>query len=124
MPKLYAAPGSKVAEKHMTNYVTVRGKDTIFPAGQATRISHIVDGTSNTAMVLEVSDERAVIWTKPDDFGPDKDDPLKGVVGLRDGRFLVLFADASVHTLSGSLSKEAVRAMFTRGGGEAVNSEK
>jgi hypothetical protein len=121
MPKLYATPGSKAAEKHMTNYLTVRGKDTAFPAGQATRISHLVDGTSNTALVLEVDDEHAVIWTRPDDFEPDKDEPLKGVVGLRNGKFLVLMGDAAVLALPNTLSKETVRALFTRGGGEPAD---
>jgi hypothetical protein len=124
MPKLYATPGSKVAEKHMTNYVTVRGKDTAFPPGQATTMAHIRDGTSNTAMVLEVDDEHAVIWTKPDDFEPDKDDPLKGVVGLRNRKFLVLMGDAAVLTLSDTLSKETIKALYTRDGGEPADFRK
>jgi hypothetical protein len=121
MPKLFAAPGSKTVDKHMTNYLTVRGKDTAFPPGQATRLLHMRDGTSMTAIVLEVHDERAVIWTKPDDFEPDKDDPLKGVVGLRDGRFLALFGDGSVRILSGLLDKDTVRALFTPAGGERID---
>jgi hypothetical protein len=121
MPKVYATPGSKLAEKHMTNYVTVRGKDTMFPPGQATTMANLRDGTSNTAMVLEVDDEHAVIWTKPDDFEPDKDDPLKGVVGLRSGKFLVLMGDAAVLTLPDTLGKETVKAMYTRAGGEPAS---
>lgn len=124
MPAFYQAPGSGVADKHKTNYVTVRGKETIFPAGKAARMSDIKDGTSNTAMVLEVSDDKAVIWTKPDDFEPDTDEPLKGVVGLRSGKFLVLFGDGHVSTLSESLDKETVRAIFTRAGGELVDFSK
>jgi hypothetical protein len=124
MPKVYAAPGSKVGDKHMTNYVTVRGKDTMFPAGKASRFADVVDGLSNTAMVLEVSDERAVVWTKPDDFEPDKDEPLKGVVGLRDGKFLVLMGDGAVHSLPATLSKETIQALFTRGGGETADFRK
>jgi len=123
MPAIYRTPGSRLHQKHMTNYLTVRGKDMAFPPATKTSMAHLRDGTSNTAMVLEVSDERAVIWTKPDDFEPDKDDPLKGVVGLRDGKFLVVFADGSVRTLSASLNKDAVRAMFTRDGGEVVELE-
>jgi hypothetical protein len=121
MPKLYAAPGSKVAEKHMTNYVTVRGPNTMFPPGQAIRMAQIRDGTSNTAMVLEVDDEHAVIWTRPDDFEPDKDNPLKGVVGLRNRKFLVLMGDAAVLPLSDTLSKETIHAIFTRDGGEPAS---
>jgi hypothetical protein len=123
MPAIYRTPGSKVHQKHMTNYLAIRGKDTVFPPGAKTSMAHLRDGTSKTAMILEVSDERAVIWTKPDDFEPDKDDPLKGVVGLRNGSFLVVFADGAVRTLSASLDKDIVRAMFTRDGGEVVDLE-
>jgi hypothetical protein len=121
MPPFYQAPGTGVADKHKTNYVTVRGKDTMFPAGKAARFSDIKDGLSNTAMVVEVSDDQAVVWTKPDDFEPDAENPLKGVVGLRRGKFLMLFGDASVQALSESLDKETVRAIYTRAGGEVVD---
>jgi uncharacterized protein DUF1559 len=121
MPKIYATPGSKVAQKHMTNYLTVRGKDTMFPSGKETSLARVTDGTSNTVMVLEVDDEHAVVWTRPDDFEPDKDDPLKGIVGLRNGKFLTLFGDASVRLLPDTLSKDTIRAIFTQAGGEVVN---
>ena len=124
MPAIYRTPGSNVHQKHMTNYLAIRGKDTVFPPGAKTSMAHLRDGTSKTAMVLEVSDERAVVWTKPDDFEPDEDDPLKGVVGLRNGKFLVVFADGAVRTLSGSLDKNVVRAICTRDGGEVVDLEK
>jgi hypothetical protein len=124
MPTVYRTPGSKAFEQHKTNYVAVRGKDTLLPAGAKTTIKSITDGLSQTAMVLEVADEHAVVWTKPDDFEPDKDDPLKGVIGLRDGKFLVLLADGSVHTLPASIDKETVKALYTRAGGEAVDLRK
>jgi hypothetical protein len=120
MPAVYRTPGSTLNAKNMTNYVAIKGDNAMFPAGKKIGPADILDGFSNTAMVLEVSDEQAVLWTKPDDFEPDKDAPLKGVIGLRDGKFLVLFADGSVRTLPATTSKEAVQAMFTRNGGETV----
>ncbi len=121
MPAVYRTPGSKLNAKHMTNYVTTQDKSAVLPPGKKIAAADITDGFSNTAMVLEVSDEQAVLWTKPDDFVPDEDNPLKGVVGLRDGKFLVLFADGAVRTLPATISKETVRAILTRAGGEVVD---
>lgn len=123
MPKVYEAPGSKVANEHKTNYLAIRGKDTILTAGKGTRLADIRDGTANTVMVVEASDEKAVVWTKPDDFEPDSEHPIKGLVGLRDSGFLALFGDASVRFINESLSKDKLQAIFTRSGGEAVELE-
>ena len=30
--------------------------------------AEIIDGTSDTILTVEVADDRAVVWTKPDDF--------------------------------------------------------
>jgi hypothetical protein len=61
-----------------------------------------------------------VVWTKPDDFEPDKDDPLKGVVGLRAGKFLGLFADGAARAFEATMDKEIAEAIFSRAGGETV----
>ena len=47
-------------------------------------------------MTVEVSDAKAVPWTKPDDFEYDEKNPLKGLVGLRPDGFIAGFADGSV----------------------------
>jgi hypothetical protein len=120
MPEVYRAPGSK-AGPSKTSYLTVRGKDTIFPGAEKINIAQIRDGTSNTIMVVEAADSSAVDWTKPDDFVPDVKDPAKGLVGLRPGGFIALFADASVHFLPANLKPETLKALFTRAGREVVN---
>jgi len=48
----------------------------------------ITDGASTTITTVEVSDAKAVIWTKPDRFRVRTRDPLKGLVGPT-GRWLL-----------------------------------
>jgi prepilin-type processing-associated H-X9-DG protein len=120
MPDVYKAPGSKVAGQGKTNYLTVRGPHTVFPGKEKIGIAQITDGTSNTIMTVEVSDQKAVIWTKPDDFQYDEKDPLAGLVGLRPGGFNVGMADGSVRFIQASIDPETLKALFTRDGGERI----
>jgi len=119
MPPEYKSPGNKAAEGK-TNYLTVRGENTVFPGKQGVRMADITDGTAYTIAIVEASDEKAVIWTKPEDFEIDNNNPLKGLVGLHPGVILVGFADGSVHALSAAMDPEVLRGLFSRNGGEAV----
>ncbi len=74
MPAIYRGPNSQAAPGH-TVYLGVVGKDAAFgipevggraSASSGQRISAIVDGLSNSILAVEVGDELAVPWTKPD----------------------------------------------------------
>jgi hypothetical protein len=127
MPEIYKAPGSK-AGAGKTNYLGVVGEDGVFSPPQRTGkfppgigMRNITDGTSNTVMVVEASDDAAVIWTKPDDFEPNAEQALKVLIGLRKGGFLAGFCDGSVRFISESIDPQILKAVFTRSGGEIVN---
>jgi hypothetical protein len=119
MPPEYKSPNSKAGEGK-TNYLTVRGENTVFPGKQGVRISDIMDGTAFTLALVEASDDKAVIWTKPDDLEIDNKNPLKGLAGLHPGIFLAAFADGSVRPMSALIDPEVLRGLFSRNGGEAV----
>jgi hypothetical protein len=119
MPPEYISPSSK-AGAGKTNYLTVRGENTVFPGKQGVRIADITDGTSYTIAIVEASDDKAVIWTKPDDFEIDNNNPLKGLAGLYPEVFLVGFVDGSVRSLPSSIAPEVIKGLFSRNGGEAV----
>jgi hypothetical protein len=121
MPAVLKAPGSKAADDFKTVYLTVRGDDAAFPGDKGIKLKQITDGTSKTIMFVEAADDKAVIWTKPDDFEPDENNPLAGLIGLRDGGFLAAFCDGSVHKIPQSVDNATLKALFTRAGGEVVN---
>jgi len=124
MPETYRAPGSK-SEPGMTNYLGVGGADGVFvkpkPGDRlGTSIARITDGTSNTIMTVEAPDKSAVIWTKPGDFAPNKENPIRGLIGLHAGGFQAGFTDGSVQFIAESVDAGMLKALFTKSGGDAV----
>ncbi|MBL7041977.1 MAG: DUF1559 domain-containing protein [Pirellulaceae bacterium] len=120
MPSIFRPPNSK-AELGKTNYLGVSGPQGIFPGQDKVAIRDVTDGTSMTVMIVEASDESAVIWTKPDDFVPDAKDPKKGVLGLWKGGFYACFTDGSVQRLKETIDNDTLRALFTRNGAEPLS---
>ena len=121
MPEDYKSPGSKAAAEFKTVYLTVRGDSTPFPGRTPVQLSSITDGTANTIMLVEVSDDKAVVWTKPDDFEPDVTNPIAGLVGLRTRGFLAAFCDGHVDTIPQNVDPEDLKALFTRNGRQPVD---
>ena len=118
MPAVYKSPFQKNVAKGKTTYLVPVGKDTIFPGAKGTTIRDIPDGTSNTILVVEVNDENAVTWTKPDDFKTDAKKPLAILVRPGAKGFNVAMADGSVRYIARTISMETLKAAFTRNGGE------
>ena len=109
----------------MTNYLGIGGADGVFvrpkPGDKlGTSMARITDGTSNTIVTVEVPDESAVIWSKPGDYSPNKQDPTRGLLGMRPGGFLAGFADGSVRFIAETVDVGTLNALFTKSGGEAV----
>ncbi len=123
MPAVYRSPASplRAAKPGMTNYLTVRGKDTAFPGKEGIKINEITDGTSNTIMVVEASDAKAVPWTKPDDFEYSEKNPADGLGGLFPGGFIAAMCDGSVRFISSAIDAETLRRLFNRHDGQPVD---
>jgi hypothetical protein len=124
MPDVYAMPGSKAARRGRTCYVRPVGPSTSCPGSRAISFPDIPDGSSLTVMIVEVDDEHAVIWTKPEDFDFDPQNPAKGLGGHIEGTARAVFCDGAPHVLSRLLTdpdrQDQLQAIFTRNGGERV----
>ncbi len=119
MPAVYRNPS--LPDDSKTNYLVPVGEDTIFSGDEGARIGDIRDGTSKTVMVLEVDADRAVPWTKPDDYEVEAKDPLAGLGHFRAGDlFLAAFADCSVRPISNDVGAEVVLRLLKKADGLPV----
>ncbi|HTN74080.1 MAG TPA: DUF1559 domain-containing protein, partial [Pirellulaceae bacterium] len=128
MPQVLKSPQG-IAGPGMTLYLGVAGKGGIMgkpeidDTGKAQGISFapIVDGTSNTVMIVECNNPGAVVWSKPGDYIPDPKDPTKNLLGLYPGGFSAAFADGSVQFLSDKMEPQMLMNLFQMNDGNAVN---
>lgn len=118
MPAVFRNPD--LASTTKTNYLAVAGEGTLFDGEEGTRFSEVLDGTSNTIMMIEVDEDHAVTWTRPDDWEYEADGEFEGLGRLRPGIVQIGISDGSVHTLTRE-NLDRVRGMFTKAGGERVD---
>ncbi len=112
IPAVFRHPKSKAAPEK-TTYLMPAGPG-LFQCGKLLSFKDITDGSSNTIMVLEVDDEHAASWTKPDDLTVDPKQPVKGLPA----KFHAAFADGSVQLLQNNINPKAFYGLLTIAGGE------
>ncbi len=110
MPNVYKNP-SATSEPGLAHYVALVGPGTLFESQEARSFRHILDGSSNSIMLVEVNPDRAVIWTKPEDLPFDPEAPLDGLGNAHPRGFNVLFCDGSVRFISETIDPEVFRRM-------------
>ncbi len=120
MPETYRSPSQKNLPAGKTNYLVPVGAKTMFEGKKGLEIRKITDGTSNTIMIVEADDSRAVYWTQPEDYTVDAKNPFAGLVRPGANGFSAAFADGSVQFLSATLDPATLRALFTASGGEPI----
>ncbi len=122
IPQVYVQPThADVAKDGKTVYLVPTGKGMAFEGNEGLKIQNFTDGTSNTILAVEARRDAAVIWTKPDDLAVDLKNPLKNLNSALVGGFHVLMCDGSVRFISDNIDVNTLKALFTRGDGEAVN---
>jgi type II secretory pathway pseudopilin PulG len=108
---------SAIAAAGRTDYLFVTGKGTIFEDGQTTKIQDILDGTSNTIMLIEVKNS-GISWAEPKDIDLTKATALPP--GNHPGGNLSAFADGSTRFLPKSMAPGVLQSIISKGGGEVV----
>lgn len=121
MPAIFASTANRrLAADGRTTIVVPRGPQTAFAGTKWLRFQDIKDGTSNTILTVDVDDEHAVIWTKPDDWSYDPQAPTRGLRKHDDKRFLFGIMDGSVRFVPATIDPKTIHALVTPDGGETV----
>ena len=112
MPKVFKSPLANT-KPGQTVYLAVDGKDTIYEGGKGNGFRDVIDGTSNTIMIVEVKGDRAVPWTKPEDYEYDPAAPAKGLLIDR-GTFNAALCDSQVLAIDGKIDPKVLNLLFQR----------
>jgi hypothetical protein len=119
MPEVFRPHDAKLAQAGKTKFVAPRGNNTVFPSNNhRVLIKSITDGTSQTIQLVEATDDRAVIWTKPDDLEINPERPAQGLESRSGNGYLVAVCDGSIQKLNPKIDNAALAAAFTRSGRE------
>ncbi|QDU59681.1 hypothetical protein Pan216_05130 [Planctomycetes bacterium Pan216] len=129
IPKVYAPTEYDLAQKGMTKVLGVSGPGTAFvgglPQGREvftdTDWTPLVEAPAKTIVAVQAAPERAVPWTKPEDFPWNPDDPITGMEVDKKGRITALFARGEVLNIPHDLPTDQVNALITISGGEEAN---
>ena len=116
MPAVFRDPNAK-ADTTETPYLAIVGPKTVI-GNQPIGLRDVLDGTSNTIMVVET--KTMVPWTKPEDLTFDVNGKLPELLPIYEGGFNALVADGSVKFIKSDTDEKTLRAFFTRDGNENV----
>jgi hypothetical protein len=137
MPAMYLCPASgRTREAGLTNYRLVCGPGTLYESLGGANLKELEnsdpwsrsklpsmfaiakDGSSNTLLVTESTEE--ITWTKPDEleFGPGMTLPSLG--SKHQGSFNLVFVDGTVRQIKVPAPPDYLRAIITANGKEKV----
>jgi hypothetical protein len=122
MPAVYRDPRILDRRPGWTTYLAPINKEFVCTGEKkGVPIKELTDGTSRTAVIVDVKDEAGVLWTRPDDLVVDKKNPWKNLLGHYPGFTVVGLADGSgALRVARTVKPETLWALFTRAGGESL----
>jgi Protein of unknown function (DUF1559) len=121
IPKTLRSPRQAATLKDRSTYLAPLGRGLMWDEPKGLQIKQVLDGTSNTIALVEAEDDRAVIWSKPEDITIDARNPATGLLGHYVEGFQAAMADGSVRFIKKSIEPATLWALFTRAGGETID---
>lgn len=109
----YKAP--KTGEANPPKEQTIFSHD-----GRSVGFANIVDGTSNTLLVVEADADQSVPWMAPKDLVFDPKQPKRGLGTLNGNGFQAVLADGSVRFINKNIDENVLRNLAHRNDGNPV----
>lgn len=119
LPAVYRPPGKRLPPG-TTTYQAFVGKGLAMEPLKVMRFRDILDGLSNTVLIVETNDEAAVPWSKPVDLEIDMDKPLANLGNARQGGFHVGLGDGAVVFITKNIDPDLFKGLMTRAGREVI----
>lgn len=121
---IFQCPAELVSGTPVTNYMVITGPGTVFEGERAPALRDILDGTSNTLLIVEVAGS-GTQWAEPVDLDASQLAVPFGAVAnspgsQHPGGVQAAMCDGSVQFLPYNISPTTFNALVTRAGGEAV----
>jgi hypothetical protein len=118
MPDLFRSPFDNPASK-ASGYYVIAGPRTVFEGTDGIKIDDILDGTSNTLLI--VAAKRNIPWTRPEDIPFDPEKPLPELGGFVPGQFAAAMADGSARTYDAAKNQRRLRWLIMRNDRQTVD---
>jgi type II secretory pathway pseudopilin PulG len=116
--------GRDLDRTEFTNYVCVRGEDTMFPKGKSIKLDDISDGAENTIVLVEAHG-LDIHWREPRDLSfksmsfEINDSKRPSINSPHPSGPVVSFADKSYRRLADTLTGADVKVLLTRAAGDS-----
>lgn len=120
MPETFLSEGLDIQAEGKTGYLLPIADGTAFHGKLGTVVQQIKDGTSKTIMIAQAAPEHAVIWTKPDDWQVNLDQPSQGLTRAGQQKVIFAFCDGSVRTYELPIDAERLKRFLLRADGQPV----
>ncbi len=102
-----------------TNYLGVSGSSAAFNGARPKPIRRWEDGLENALTIVEVNDDKSVIWTQPEDYKVNYDNIREGLGGLRAEGFFAIWGGGELGAVPNAGN---LRTAFTVDGGDITPS--
>lgn len=118
MPDVFKTAGVDEAG-HTSLHVFIGEKAMFGDGADAPRFRDILDGTSNTLLVVEAGPDTAEIWTKPGGLKFDGENGIELLGNIGD-QFLAVFADGAVRRIPKTINEATLHRLIQHNDGDAI----